>query len=120
MFQHLAGATQGLAPSLVSKRYIANLGMYDVEVIIEPVVPSGGGGYSPPTFGQRPSHFRVTVKVTFKGKVYKSVQIMTPSEARVFAKLKGIVNFTENSPMVAINGVQILEQKEIEVNVSLI
>jgi hypothetical protein len=95
MFEHKNLALQGLFPGSVTTRSIANLGVFESEVIIEPVVPSrgGGGGFSAAPLHVKPTHYRVTVRVKYNGKWYEDTQIVDEHRARVIATLKGIKNF---------------------------
>ena len=115
MFLHRQLATSGLHPNGLTHRGIANLGTFEVEVIIVPIPQptGGGGGYNRPL----PRQFRVTVRVRFNGKIYEDSQIVDEHRARVIAKFRGITNFSTSSPMVSVNGVQITEEKEIQIRV---
>ena len=44
MFYHRNLATHGLFPGVTTHRSVANLGHYEVEIIIRPVTGGGGGG----------------------------------------------------------------------------
>ena len=116
MFLHRQLATEGLNPNGLTHRGIANLGTFEVEVIIVPIPhpTGGGGGYNRPL----PRQFRVTVRVRFNGKVYEDSQIVDEHRARVIAKFRGIKMFSRTSPMVSVNGIQIMEEKEIQVRVT--
>lgn len=125
MFEHKNLAVQGLFPGQVTTRSIANLGTYETEVIIEPVIPhsSGGGGWGgfvPAPLHRKPTHFRVTVRIKYNGKWYEDTQIVDEKQARVIATLKGIKNFSTNNVMVSVNGVQIYEQEQITITVNRI
>ena len=100
-------AASGLFPGLKSTLSIANLGHFEREVIIEPVVRSGGGGYVRAPIGMKPDRYRVTVRVKFKGKWHEETRIVDDNEARVEAKINGIKVFTENDVMISVNGVQV-------------
>jgi hypothetical protein len=120
MFDHKNLALGGFYPGLVTTRSIANLGTFDVEVIIPPVVPSGGGGgYFPVARNQKPERYRVTVRVSYNGKRYEDSVIVDDYEARVIAKKNGIKIFTETDPMVSLNGVQVTDQQEIIVRAKI-
>ena len=123
MFSHLNFAMDGLYPGMFNPAALATGGVYETEVIIEPVIPSpsGGGGYVPwtPSIGSKPDRYRVTVIVRFKGKVYKDVQIVDDTAARVFAEFHGIQKFSDESIMVSVNGVQVIkENQEVSIKVS--
>jgi|JI10StandDraft_1071094.scaffolds.fasta_scaffold21845_3 hypothetical protein len=119
MFLHRNLAVQGLSPGDLSTRSVANLGTFEVEVIITPIQPpsSGGGyvgGYSKPL----PRQFRITVRVKFNGKIYEDSQIVDEHRARVIAKFRGITVFSSTDPMVSVNGMQILDKNEIQIRVT--
>lgn len=125
MFSFLNFAVDGLYPGMFSPAGLASGGVYETEVIIEPVVPSpsGGGGYVPwtPSIGSKPDRYRVTVIVKFNGKVYKDVQIVDDTTARVFAEFHGIQKFSDESIMVSVNGVQVIKEEcDVSVKVTII
>ncbi len=121
MFEHKNLAVQGLFPGQVTTRSVANLGTYEIEVIIQPVVPrSGGGGFVPAPLHIKPTHYRVTVRVKYNGKWYEDTQIVDEHNASVIATLKGIKNFQTGNVMVSVNGVQIFEQEQIKITVNRI
>lgn len=120
MFDHKKMATHGLFPGTVTNLGVANMGVYDVEVIITPVVQNAGGGFSFAPLHRKPTHFRVTVRIKYNGKWYEDTQIVDEKQARVIATLKGIKNFSTNNVMVSVNGVQIYEQEQITITVNRI
>jgi hypothetical protein len=125
MFSHLNFAMDGLYPGMFSPAALATGGAYETQVTIEPVVvsPGGGGGYMPwtPSVGTKPDRYRVTVIVRFNGKEYRDVQIVDDTTARVFAEFHGIKEFSSESVMVSVNGVQVIqEQQEVAIKVSLL
>lgn len=87
MFNHKSFATGGLFPGLVTTRSIANLGAFEIEVIIEPPTPTpvtgGGGGY------QRPikAKYKIKIRVTRKNKVWNFESEVNDVTARVMAKI---------------------------------
>lgn len=110
-------AVQGLSPNEITRRSVANLGTYEIEVIITPEPTpsySGGGGFSRPL----PRLFRITVRVRFNGKTYEDTKVVDEKRARVIANLKGIKSFSMDSAMVSVNGIQIFEQEEITIKVT--
>ena len=106
MFYHKNLAVEGLDPTLFSARSIANLGTYEIEVIIAPV-SNTGGGWLPTPIGSKPDRYKVTVTVKHNGKNYIDEQLVTDFEARVAASLYGITKFSEIEPTISINGIQI-------------
>lgn len=121
MFNFTNFAVDGLMPGLFSKLSAGTLGAFDVEVIIEPVVPSAGGGYTTwtPKFGAKPDRYRVTVRIKFNGKTYTDSKIVDDAEAHVIAKFNGINCFDENSTMVSVKGMQIFDAAEIKIRATL-
>lgn len=114
MIFHRNLAVEGLHPAHISTRSVANLGTYEIEVIITPVpVPSGGGGGAPRTI--TPRRYLITVRVRFNGKVYEDTQEVDEHRARVIADFHGIKAFKKDEVMVSVNGVQIVEAKMISV-----
>jgi hypothetical protein len=121
MFNFTNFAVDGLMPGLFSKLSAGTLGAFDVEVIIEPVVQTGGGGYAvwTPKSGGKPDRYRVTVRIKFNGKTYTDSKIVDDIEARVIAKFNGITCFDENSTMVSVKGMQIFDAAEIKIRATL-
>lgn len=113
MFNALSLATGGLYPGLVTPFSIAMLGSFDVEVIIEPVILGGGGGYVPAPRWQKPDRYRVTVRVYHNGKRYEETAIVDDNEARVMARMNGIEKFSEDEVMVSFNGIQVNKSNPI-------
>lgn len=108
---------------MFSPAALANGGVFETEVIIEPVVPVSGGGYVPwsPNIGAKPDRYRVTVIVKFNGRVYKDVQIVDDTAARVLAEFHGIQKFSNKSIMVSVNGVQVIkEENNVSIKVTII
>lgn len=84
MFNHKSFATGGLFPGLVTTRSVANLGSFEIEVIIEPVSPGvGGGGYHQPVKAK----YKIKIRVTRKNKVWDFESEITDVTARVMAKI---------------------------------
>lgn len=126
-------ATMGLTPGIVTRRSVANLGMFETIVIIVPVPSTGGGGTGGPSypsaypssypdpsyssniniFGDAPtSKYKVTVAIKIGDKWYEETRIVDAEEARVIASLKGITTFDEDGPMVAVDGIQVMNEEE--------
>ena len=87
MFDHKNFALNGLYPGLVTTRSVANLGHFEIEVIITPPLPDhsgGGGGWVP---GARPQKWHIKIKVTRKGKVWEYESDVNKATAKVAAKL---------------------------------
>jgi hypothetical protein len=119
MFYHQNLALEGLFPGVSSFESIANKGHLEREVIIEPVVGNGGGGYVPVPKGQKPERYRVTVRVTINGKRYEETQIVDDNQARVLAQLSGITLFSDTETMVSVNGIQVFENTEPSIKVTI-
>lgn len=120
MFDHKNMAVDGMYPGLQSTFQIAMSGVFETEVIITPVVPTGGGGFVSAPLHLRAKHFRVTVRVKYNGVWYEDTQVVDEKQARVIAQLKGIKSFSPGNVMVSVNGVQIFEQEQIQVTVNRI
>lgn len=84
MFDTRNFALLGLYPGITSTRSIANLGQFEVEIIIEPEVPSlgGGSGYISPV----PSKYILTIRVSRKGKTWETKSKISITTAKVIAK----------------------------------
>lgn len=83
MFNHKSFATGGLFPGLVTTRSVANLGAFEIEVIIEPVSTGGGGGYHQPAKAK----YKIKIRVTRKNKVWNFESEVNDVTARVMAKI---------------------------------
>lgn len=69
----------------MTTRSIANLGAYEVEVIIEPVRPLyGGGGFVP---GAPLDKYKIKIRITKDGKSWRYEQTVSNRSARVLARL---------------------------------
>ena len=120
MFFHQNLALEGLFPGVFSFTSAANKGYLEKEVIIVPVVSTGGGGYVPAARGQKPERYRVTIRVKVNGNTYEETQIVDDNKARVLAELSGITVFTEDQTMVSFNGVQVFENTEPTIKVTVL
>ena len=116
MFYHQSMATQGLWAEFLSPRSIANLGHYETEVIITPVIQTGGGGYVP-SFRGKPDRYEVRVRVRIGDRWYEEVAIVSDDKARVSAQLHGITEFKNDTIMVSVNGVQQHTAENVTVSV---
>ena len=88
MFDINSFATLGLYPGTVSVLSIVTLGHYSIEVIIEPEVPSLGGGtgaYLSPT----PTKYLLKIRVSRKGKSWNYEGKISHTTAKVIAKFMG-------------------------------
>lgn len=103
VFDHKNFAVDGLYPGLVTTRSIAVLGVFDIEVIIEPIRPSlGGGGYVP---NSKIDKYKVTIRVSMKsGKVWNYSKVVSNTMARVVAKSLGVK--LEEKPIITIHSVR--------------
>lgn len=122
MFDHKNLALDGCYPGFVNNQSMVNLGVYRSEVTIFPVYEeiSGGGGYShySPTIRKNPKYYIVIIQVFFDGKTYEEKRHVDEKEARIIAKLHGMV--FKKEPIVAVNGLQILEQTQVEILINRI
>ncbi len=117
MFDHVNFAVDGLMPGFFNHASAAISGAFEVQVIIEPVIPASGGGYVPWTKASqvKPDRYRVTVVVTVNGKKYSDSQVVDDNQARVIAKFNGI-DFDETTTMISVNGVQVFnEQAQVKI-----
>jgi len=86
-FDHRNYAVEGLYPGLVTTRSVANLGSFEIEVIIQPEPQGGGGGYYYEDVVPGKREYRVKIKVTRKGKVWNYEKVVNNFTAKVLAKL---------------------------------
>jgi hypothetical protein len=116
VFDHRNFATHGLFPGLVTTSSIANLGHWSVEVIIEPVVPTGGGGgfYTP----LKPdiTKYRVRIRITRKGKVWEYDKVVNLATAKVVAK---VIGKTIQSPSITVGKTSMVEQVDPVIKVTI-
>jgi hypothetical protein len=90
MFYHQNLALNGLFPGITTHRSVANLGHFEIEVIITPVPYSmGGGGYSYTPTGVGTDKYSIKIRITRKGKVWDYEKIVGVTTAKVFAKVIG-------------------------------
>lgn len=91
MFDHRNFALHGLFPGITTHISIANLGHFEVEIIIKPVTPTGGGGGG----WLHPIKDReITIRVTKDGQTWEATYTTSKYFAdkliSVTAQLKGI------------------------------
>ncbi len=105
MFDHKNFATGGFFPGRVTTRSIANLGSFEIEVIIEPVQPTGGGGgyYQP----SKKDKYKIRIRVSSKGRKWEYESIVNSLTAKVVAKLSGI---TLKAPEVQVKSVTVSQK----------
>ena len=115
MFEHKSFATEGLFPGLVTTRSVANLGHFEIEVIIEPVGPTGGGGYSYIPTKNITDKYRVRIKVTYKCKKWEYESLVGSTMAKVVASITKI-KIAEPTFLVK---TKIAENKELEIKVTI-
>lgn len=116
MFNHKNAAVDGLYPGMTTHRSIANLGLFDVEITIEPQ-PSGSGGggyYSPLNVG--PTKYKVKIRITRKGKTWEYEQIVGLTTAKVLAK---VTKIKIAEPTVSLVKTSMVEQTEVKVKVNV-
>lgn len=111
VFDHRNFATQGLYPGLVSTRSVANLGHFEIQVIIEPV-SQGGGGWAP--VGLSYDKYRIRIIVTRKGKTWEYEQIVSSTTAKIVAK---VLKKKVAEPTISVNS-RIIESNEPEIKVT--
>lgn len=116
MFDHRNLATEGLYPGLVSTFSIAVLGALEIEVIIEPVVPSvGGGGYG--VVLPRKDKYKIKIRVKRKDKVWNYESIVSSTTAKVIAKLMRV---EKKEPEVVLENVTARVKQDIEPQIKVI
>lgn len=91
MFDTRNFATGGLYPGLVSTFSVASLGHLEIQVIIEPVFPEGGGAAGPGILRPRKDKYKVKIIVRRKGKTWKYETTVSSITANVVAKFAGLV-----------------------------
>lgn len=90
MFDHKNFALNGLFPGLVTTRSIANLGAFEIEVIITPVQPSfGGGGFGVPISSSF-NKYKVKIRITRNGKTWEYERVVGSTMAKVVASITNI------------------------------
>lgn len=105
MFDHKNFALLGLYPGLVTTRSIANLGHFEVEIIIEPVSPGGGGGWAP---AAPITKYNVRIVVRTKTKVWDYKTTVNVATARVIAR---VIGKKLEEPSVTLTSVKIKEPR---------
>jgi hypothetical protein len=105
VFDHRNFALLGLYPGLVSTRSVANLGHFEVEVIIEPVT-GGGGGWAPAT---PITKYNVRIIVRTKTKVWDYKTTVNTTMARVIAR---VIGKKLEEPTVTMTGIKIKETSQ--------
>jgi hypothetical protein len=109
VLDHRNFALLGLFPGLVSTRSVANLGQFEFEIIIEPEVPSlGGGAYLSPA----PTKYILTIRVSRKGKTWELKSKISNVTAKVIAKF-----MRRELPEVNITNVSVTPQETPQVEV---
>ncbi len=112
VFDHKNFATQGLFPGLVTTRSVANLGHFEIQVIIEPI--GAGGGWVP--VGPQIDKYRVRIIITRKGKKWEYEQIVGSTMAKVAAR---ILNTKIAEPSITLGAIKESKEPEIKVNVNV-
>jgi len=116
VFDHRNLATEGLYPGLVSTFSIAVLGALEIEVIIEPVVPSvGGGGFG--VVLPRKDKYKLRIIVRRKDKTWNYETIISSTTARVIAKLNRVKR-VEPQIVVESSAVKVIEKEEPTIKVT--
>ena len=87
MIDHRNFALNGLFPGLVTTRSVANLGAFEVQVIIEPVQDLGGGGYSYHPYSPQLDKYKIRIIVTRKNKKWEYETIVGSTTAKIAARI---------------------------------
>lgn len=113
MFDHRNFAVHGLYPGLVSIRSIANLGQFDIEIIIEPEVPSLGGSAGSSAY-VKPSKTKYTLKIRVnrKDKTWEYESKISQTTAKVIAKF-----LKQELPSVELINANVVEKEQPAVEV---
>lgn len=117
-FDHENFALNGLYPGLVTTRSIANIGHLKVEVIIEPIVGGRTGPASTTDLSKRKDKYKVTIRVTYKTKIYEYSREVGRWEANIYAKMLGVELMTPPDPTITMESVTVKDPEEITVKVT--
>ena len=115
-FDHENFALNGLYPGLVTTRSIANIGHLKVEVIIEPL--GRGGPVDTTDLSKRKDKYKVTIRVTYKSRVFEYYREVGRWEANIYAKMLGVELMTPPDPTITMESVAVKDPEEITVKVT--
>ena len=116
MFNHKNFALNGLFPGLVTTRSVANLGSFEIEVIIEPVTPSGGGGGFYHPLKPSDTKYKVKIRVTRNGKLWEYEKVVGSTIARVVAK---VIRKKLAEPSILVTNTSMVENTEPVIKVTI-
>lgn len=116
-FDHENFAVNGLYPGLVTTRSIANIGHLKVEVIIEPLGP-GRGIADTTRLSKKKDKYKVTIRVTYKSRVYEYTSIVSSWIASIYARLLGVELKTIPDPEITVESVTVRKPEDIIVEVT--
>lgn len=115
-FDHENMAVQGLYPGLVTTSSVANLGHFKIEITVSPL---GRGGPADTTdLSKKKDKYLVTIRVTYKTRVYEYSREVGKWEANVYAKMLGVELMTPPDPTITMESVTVKQPEEITVEVT--
>lgn len=117
-FDHENFALNGLYPGMVTTRSIANIGHLKVEVIIQPITDVGRGTADTTRLSKKKDKYLVTIRVTYKTRVYEYSREVGRWEANVYAKMLGVELMTPPDPTITMDSVTVKQPEEITVEVT--
>ena len=118
-FDHENFALNGLYPGLVTTRSIANVGHLKVEVIIEPVTDIGRAINDTTDLSRRKKDkYKVTIRVTYKDRIYEYSSIVSGWIANIYARLLGVELKKPVDPTITMESVTVKKPEEITVEVT--
>lgn len=117
-FDHENFALNGLYPGMVTTRSIANIGHLKVEVIIEPVDDVGRGIADTTRISGRKDKYKVTIRVTYKNRVYEYSSIVGSWVANIYARMLGVELKKPVDPTITMESVTVKRPEEITVEVT--
>lgn len=117
-FDHENFALNGLYPGLVTTRSIANIGHLKVDVIIEPITDVGRGIADTTRLSKKKDKYKVTIRVTYKTRVYEYSSIVGEWVANIYARLLGVELMKPVDPTITMESVTVKRPEEITVEVT--
>lgn len=115
-FDHENFAVNGLYPGLVTTRSIANIGHLEIEIVIEGLAPPGIADTT--RLSKKKDKYKVTIRVTYKSRVYEYSSIVGEWLANIYAKLICVELKKPMDPIVTMESVTVKGPEEIIVEVT--